>query len=94
MIKAEALSAVRRLTLHGHLADRDALRAVNRIGRLAVSTHSIEPLVRRIWELRDTLTVYDAWYVALAERLDTTLITADRKLAQAPGIRCDVELVA
>ena len=47
----------------------------------------------RAWELRANATVYDAIYVALAELLDAPLVTADRKLAKAPGIRCDVEVV-
>ena len=39
----------------------------------------------RIWDLRDNLTVHGAAYVALAEALDASLLTADRKLA--PGVR-------
>ena len=46
----------------------------------------------RIWELRD-LTAYDAAYVALAEGLRAPLITCDKRLASAPGIRVDVELI-
>lgn len=66
---------------------------LDRIRRLAVTSHSIDPLLPRIWELRDTLTVYDAWNVALAERLDTTLYTADRRLANASGPRCDITVI-
>jgi predicted nucleic acid-binding protein len=36
---------------------------------------------------------YDAAYVALAEALRAPLLTADRRLAKAPGIRASVELV-
>jgi predicted nucleic acid-binding protein len=39
------------------------------------------------------MTVYDAAYVALAENLDATLLTADRRLANAPGARCAFELL-
>ena len=49
--------------------------------------------MERCWELRANVTVYDAVYVALAELLDAPLVTADRKLANAPGIRCQVEVV-
>jgi len=49
--------------------------------------------MERCWELRDNVTVYDAAYVALAELLDAPLVTADGKLAKAPGIRCDVEVL-
>ena len=36
-------------------------------------------------ELRDNLTIYDAAYMALAEAMDATLLTGDRRLARAPG---------
>jgi predicted nucleic acid-binding protein len=50
-------------------------------------------LLDRCWELRDNLTVYDAAYVALAELLDATLVTADGKLANTPGPRCPIEVL-
>lgn len=48
------------------------------------------PFAGRIWALRENLTSYDAWYVALAEALDCPLATLDRKLSRASGPRCDV----
>jgi predicted nucleic acid-binding protein len=50
-------------------------------------------LLARAWQLRDNVTVYDASYVALAELLSVPLITADAKLAGAPGLQCSVELL-
>lgn len=50
-------------------------------------------LLARCWELRDNLTVYDASYAALAEQLETILVTADSRLAGAPGLRCKIDLV-
>ena len=47
----------------------------------------------RVWDLRDNLTAYDACYAALAEATDAPLLTADRGLANAPGIRCTIELI-
>lgn len=47
----------------------------------------------RAYELRDNLTAYGAAYVALAEALDCPLVTADTRLAKAPEIRCQVELI-
>ncbi len=49
--------------------------------------------MERCWELRDNVTVYDAVYVALAELLDAPLVTADGKLANAPGTRCRIEVL-
>lgn len=51
-----------------------------------------EPFARRVWELRETVTVYDAWYVALAEWLDTEIVTADKRLTHARGPRCPIRL--
>lgn len=55
--------------------------------------YPFRPFADRAWELRDSLTVYDAWYVAVAEALGTDLVTADRRLASARGPRCEVRLV-
>ena len=44
----------------------------------------------RVWDLRHNLTAYDASYVAVAEALDADLVTLDRRIANAPGIRCRV----
>jgi predicted nucleic acid-binding protein len=49
-------------------------------------------LLPRDWQLRDNLSVYDASYVALAEALSAPLLTADRRLAGAPGLRFQVEV--
>ncbi len=51
------------------------------------------PLMIRAYELRSNVTPYDATYVALAEGLACPLVSADRRLAKAPGIRCDVDIL-
>ena len=38
-------------------------------------------LLPRIWELRHNFTAYDAAYIALAEAIDSPLITCDRAFA-------------
>jgi predicted nucleic acid-binding protein len=47
----------------------------------------------RAWDLRPNFSAYDALYVALAEQLEVPLLTADARLARAPGLRCSVELI-
>lgn len=47
-----------------------------------------------MWELRNNVTAYDAAYVALAEGLDSTLITCDEELALAVGSTCAFDLIA
>ena len=63
------------------------------LGSLRISRVPHGALLDRCWQLRSTLTVYDAVYVSLAEALDAPLLTADAKLANAPGIRCHIELL-
>jgi predicted nucleic acid-binding protein len=52
-----------------------------------------ERLMPRVWQLRHNLSPYDASYVALAEYIDTVLLTGDERLARAPRIRCEVEVL-
>lgn len=53
-----------------------------------VVRYPYEPFAERVWELRPTVTPYDAWYVALAESLNARLATLDLRLSRAPGPRC------
>ncbi|MDQ3462679.1 MAG: type II toxin-antitoxin system VapC family toxin [Actinomycetota bacterium] len=94
IVDLEVLSAWRRIWLAGQLGlDRvDAALADLESLRLERVPH--RRMLRRCWELRDNATVYDAAYVALAEHLGVTLVTADRRLTEAPGPRCEVELIA
>jgi len=45
------------------------------------------------WALRKNVTVYDAAYLALAELLEATQVTAGGQLAEAPGPRCPIEVL-
>jgi predicted nucleic acid-binding protein len=51
-------------------------------------------LSERVFAHRGNLSAYDASYVALAETIGATLVTADLKLANAPGLKCVVEAIA
>ncbi|HZI97517.1 MAG TPA: type II toxin-antitoxin system VapC family toxin [Actinomycetales bacterium] len=93
VLPAEALSGVRSLMLRKVISRPLAMQAVSGIASLRIPLYPFEPFVERVWELRDNVTVYDAWYVALAEALDVPLLTADRRLAETPGARCEVRLV-
>jgi len=53
-----------------------------------------EAVADRVWELRHNVTSTDASYVAVAEATGGTLLTRDRRLAAAPGIRCPIEVVS
>jgi len=93
LIDLEVTSAWRRLVVTGDLDDRRVALALADLRSLRVDRVPHLPLVGRCWELRENLTVYDAAYVALAEIMDVVLLTADARLAGAPGARCEVELL-
>ena len=58
--------------------------------QIAIEQWPHERLASRVWELRDNLSSYAASYVALAEITGAPLVTLDRQIAQAPGLRCAV----
>ena len=68
--------------------------AVDLLEQIAIDRYPALPLVRRIYELRANLTSCDAVYVALAEALRCELLTADSRLARAPGPRCPIRVLA
>ena len=94
VIDLEVASAWRRLAAAGALDERRVGLALADLLALRLERVGHGPLLGRCWELRTTLTIYDVAYVALAEALDTTLLTADRRLADAPGSRCAVEVLS
>jgi predicted nucleic acid-binding protein len=94
LLDVEVVSAWRRLAARGDLDDRRVDLAMRDLNALRVERVPHTRLVGRAWELRENLTVYDAVYVALAEALDIILVTADRRLQEAPGSRCPVEMLA
>ncbi len=87
------MSVVRRHLSAGRLTKKQASAAVEDLLDIPMSVFATAPLLRRVWELRDNLTAYDASYVALAEAIDRPLVTADHRLANAPGVRCQIELL-
>jgi predicted nucleic acid-binding protein len=62
-------------------------------GELDVFRYPHDPLLTRVWQLRDSLTAYDASYVALAEALDAPLLTSDTRLGRATGHAATVEII-
>ena len=89
----EVAQALRRYVREGSLDKGSAAGALEDLRLLDLERHSHEPLLDRVWTLRDHLTAYDAVYVALAEALECTLLTCDGRLARSPGLSRRVELV-
>lgn len=89
ILPAEVASVLRRLALAGQISADSASLAHRDLETLPVRLVPYAPLASRIWELRRSVTIYDAWYVALAEAYDLPLATLDRRLASSPGPRCE-----
>lgn len=93
LLDIEVVSALRRSVGLGPAAERHAVGAVADLADLPILRYPHRALLPRIWELRHNVTPYDAAYVALAEFLGAPLLTADVRLSEAPGLRCEVEVL-
>lgn len=93
LIDTEVANALRGKVRAGEIPAGAGWAALNTLGRLGMTRYPGLGLLERVWELRDNLSAYDATYVALAEQLACSLVTADGRLSRAPGIRCAVSVV-
>lgn len=93
LVDVETVAVFRRRWLKGDLSDERFRDAVDDLVALPLRRFPVRRLMRRAFDLRDNVTAYDACYVALAEALDAVLVTADARLAAAPGIECEVRLL-
>ena len=93
LIDLEVLSVWRGLSRGGQLDTRRVALAFEDLQSLPMQRVDHAPLLERCWQLLENLTIYDAAYVALAEVLQATLVTGDRRLARASGPRCAIEVV-
>lgn len=86
LLFVEVASALARLTRRGLLDDATATLLLEELRDAPVDVHSARELVARAFELRSNAGLHDGCYVALAEALGCPLITADGRLARAPGL--------
>jgi predicted nucleic acid-binding protein len=92
LMPVEAANVLRRAVLVGDLSADTATLAHEDLVQMPVLMLPYEPYARRVWQLRNQVTVYHGWYVALAESLDVPLVTLDRRLTRAQGITCSFRL--
>lgn len=88
LLAVEVANVLRRAVNAGEITDDSASLAHADLLGLRVEPVPYDLVADRVWELRDNLTAYDAWYVAAAELLTAPLATLDRRLAGSPGPRC------
>lgn len=94
LVDAEVGSVLRRRTASGDLTRSLAEAALRGVSALIDERYPHGPLSAAAWGLRNNVSYYDALYVALAARLGVPLLTADARLARAPGLPCDVEVIS
>src|SRR6266571_16549 len=90
LLDIEVLGAIRRRAQRKELSSARAEQGVADFLDMSIARYPHWPLAARIWDLRRNLSVADAAYVALAEALDAPLVTTDRKLGRAPGLRATI----
>ena len=93
LIDVGVAQVVRRYAGHGDIDAERGRTALADLADLRLQRYPQDFLLPRVWELRNNLTAYDAVYVALAEVLDTALLTRDRRLAAAADQHVRVELI-
>jgi len=90
LIDLEFTNVLHGLLTKGSIALPDAELALAEFLQAPIQRYTHESLVPPVWQLRQNLTAYDAAYVALAETLGVDLLTIDRRIGSAPGVRCRV----
>jgi predicted nucleic acid-binding protein len=95
LIDAEVGNALRGQVLRGELARVVAERGLQQLPDVIHHRYVHAGLLsQQAWQLRESVTFYDALYAGLAGLLGVPLVTADARLSRAPGLPCQVELVA
>jgi predicted nucleic acid-binding protein len=93
LIDLETAQTLRRFERAGRISPSRALQAMDIFVSLRMRLHQHRRLLSRVWQLRHTVSAYDAAYVALAEALDCPLVTTDARLAQSHGHTARIELI-
>jgi predicted nucleic acid-binding protein len=93
LLDLEVAQVLRRYERAGELTGQRGREALDDLGGFRIERYPHHIFTTRIWMLRANATAYDACYLALAEALDATLLTRDRRLASVPGHAAKVEVV-
>lgn len=93
LLDVEVAQVLRRYVRDKTITAQRGQEALEDLGDLPLNRYPHDFLIPRVWELRATLTAYDAIYVALAELLDAPLLTCDRRIASATGHHANVDVI-
>jgi predicted nucleic acid-binding protein len=89
----ETVAVLRKRWIAGMVSDQRFAAAIDDLEQLDIDRYPTLRFMRRAFELRANVTVYDSAYVALAEALSSELVTADQRLASASGPRCAIRVL-
>lgn len=93
LVDSDVVHALRSQVLRGQLDPVMGERILRVWQQLGLERVGVTGLLGRVWELRANVSAYDGTYIALAEALECGLVTADARLAGAPGPRCSITVV-
>lgn len=94
LVDVEVANGLRRLTARRIVSDDRARDALLDLDALQIVRYPHGALLDRAWELRHSLSIHDAVYIALAELLGAPLVTCDARLARAQDVHAEIELFA
>jgi predicted nucleic acid-binding protein len=93
LLDFEVVSALRGLTLGGHISAARAHDALTDFDALSIQRWTnMAPLRLRAFSLRDNLSASDAAYVVLAEALQCPVLTRDTRLSRSGGHNVEVRV--
>lgn len=93
-VDAEVLHGLRRAIFAGSIGVAEADAVIQTFANIGIERHPVQPFVARMWTMRRNVSVYDAAYVALAESLNLSLLTRDRRLSNSSGHAALIEYIA
>lgn len=93
LLDVEVTSALRRWVNAGRLSPQEATAAIADLRDLDVIRHEHGMLLERAITLHDSVSAYDAMYVALADLVGAELVTADQPLYRGAARHCRIRFL-
>jgi predicted nucleic acid-binding protein len=92
LLDVEVAQVLRRYAAAGELSPERGREALTDLADFPLHRYAHDFLLPRIWELRHSVTAYDATYLALAETLIAPLVTCDARLASTSRHAAKIEV--
>jgi len=91
LIDLEVAQVLRRYGAAGELDPGRGAEALEDLAEMPLNRYHHDLFLSRIWELRQSVTAYDAAYIAIVEAPDAPLVTRDVRLTRATGRVATIE---